>query len=72
MHKAKDLKKDILEIVPKVKGLEEEIALDLKEKSFEEIFKDFYMKEREVPPDEEVVELLLSIISEEGETDEAN
>ena len=68
----KDLKKDILEIVPKVKGLEEEIALDLKEKSFEEIFKDFYMKEREVPPDEEVVELLLSIISEEGETDEAN
>jgi exonuclease SbcD len=68
----KDLKKDILEIMPKVKGLEDEIALDLKEKSFEEIFKDFYMKEREVPPDEEVVELLLSIISEEGETDEAN
>jgi exonuclease SbcD len=68
----KDLKKDILEIMPKVKWLEDEIALDLKEKSFEEIFKDFYMKEREVPPDEEVVELLLSIISEEGETDEAN
>lgn len=68
----KDLKKDILEIMPKVKGLEEEIALDLKEKSFEDIFKDFYIKEREVPPDEEVVELLLSIISEEGETDEAN
>ena len=68
----KDLKKDILEIMPKVKGLEEEIALDLNEKSFEEIFKDFYMKEREVPPDEEVVELLLSIISEEGEIDETN
>lgn len=68
----KDLKKDILEIMPKVKGLEDEIALDLKEKSFEEIFKDFYMKEREVPPDEEVVEILLSIISEEGEADEAN
>lgn len=68
----KDFKKDILEIMPKVKGLEDEIALDLKEKSFEEIFKDFYMKEREVPPDGEVVELLLSIISEEGETDEAN
>lgn len=68
----KDLKKDILEIMPKVKGLEEEIALDLNEKSFEEIFKDFYMKEREVPPDEEVVKLLLSIISEEGEIDETN
>ena len=68
----KDLKKDILEIMPKVKGLEDEIALDLKEKPFEEIFKDFYMKEREVPPDKEVVELLLSIISEEGEIDETN
>ena len=68
----KDLKKDILEIIPKIKGGEEEIALDLKEKSFEEIFKDFYMKEREVPPSEEVVELLLSIISEEGEIDETN
>lgn len=68
----KDLKKDILEIMPKVKGFEDEIALDLKEKSFEEIFKDFYIKEREVPPDNEVVELLLSIISEEGEADEAN
>lgn len=68
----KDLKKDILEIMPKVKGLEDEIALDLKEKSFEEIFKDFYMKEREVLPDGEVVELLLSIISEEGEIDETN
>jgi DNA repair protein SbcD/Mre11 len=68
----KDLKKDILEIMPKVKGLEEEVALDLKEKSFEEIFKDFYMKEREVPPDNEVVELLLTIISEEGEIDETN
>lgn len=68
----KDLKKDILEITPKIKGLEEEVALDLSDKSFKEIFKDFYIKEREVPPDEEVVELLLSIISEEGENDETN
>ena len=30
------------------------------------------MKEREVPPDEAVVELLLSIINEEGEIDETN
>ena len=68
----KDLKKDILEIMPKVKSLEEEIALDLSDKSFEEIFKDFYIKERETMPEEEVVELLLSIISEEGEIDETN
>ncbi|MCE5221705.1 MAG: exonuclease SbcCD subunit D [Clostridium sp.] len=68
----KDLKKDILEIMPKVKNLEEEISLDLSDKSFKEIFKDFYVKERETMPEEEVVELLLSIISEEGEVDEAN
>lgn len=68
----KDLKKDILEIVPKVNGVEEEIALDLSDKSFEEIFRDFYLKERETEPEEEVVELLLSIISEEGEIDETN
>ena len=69
----KDLKKDILEIMPKVKKLEEEeIALDLSEKSFGEIFRDFYIKERETMPEEEVVELLLSIISEEGEMNETN
>ncbi|AWK51128.1 exonuclease SbcCD subunit D [Clostridium beijerinckii] len=68
----KDLKKDILEIIPKVKGVEEEIAIDLSDKSFEDIFKDFYAKERETMPEEEVVELLLSIISEEGEIDETN
>ncbi len=68
----KDLKKDILEIMPKVKNIDEEIALDLSEKSFEEIFRDFYIKERETPPEEEIVELLLSIMSEEGETYETN
>jgi exonuclease SbcD len=68
----KDLKKDILEIMPKVKSIEEEIALDLSDKSFEEIFRDFYVKERETMPEEEVVELLLSIISEEGEINETN
>lgn len=68
----KELKKDILEIMPKVKGLAEEIALDLSEKSFEEIFKDFYIKERETAPEEEIVGLLLSIMSEEGEIHETN
>lgn len=68
----KDLKKDILEIVPKVKGLDEELELNISEKTFEEIFIDFYTKEREVPPEDEVLELLLSIINEEGEIDETN
>ncbi|OOM78211.1 exonuclease SbcCD subunit D [Clostridium sp. BL-8] len=68
----KDLKKDILEIMPKVKGIDEDTTLNISEKSFEEIFVDFYTKERGVPPEDEVLELLLSIINEEGEENEAN
>ncbi len=68
----KDLKKDILEIMPKVKGIDEDTALNISEKSFEEIFVDFYTKERGVPPEDEVMELLLAIINEEGEENEAN
>ncbi|WP_297426683.1 exonuclease SbcCD subunit D [Clostridium sp.] len=68
----KDLKKDILEIMPKVKGIDEDIELNISEKSFEEIFKEFYLKERGTPPESEVVELLLSIIDEEGEEYETN
>ena len=68
----KDLKKDILEVIPKVKGIDEDTALNISEKSFEEIFVDFYTKERGVPPEDEVMEVLLSIINEEGEENEAN
>lgn len=70
----KDIKKDILEITPKLVGenaIEEEVT-SLSEKSFEEIFKDFYKKERKVDADAEVVELLLSIMLEEGDKDETN
>ena len=68
----KDLKKDILEIMPKVKGIDESEELNISEKTFEEIFVDFYTKERGTLPENEVVELLLSIINEEGEADETN
>jgi len=69
----KDFKKDILEIVPKIKGDETEFdSENLKEKPFVEIFKEFYKKERDVDPQEEVVDLLLSIISEEGDENETN
>jgi len=70
----KSAKDDILEIMPKIKGEEVE-DIDLKsfsEKSFEEIFKEFYFKERKVEPQKEVVELLLSIISEGEEDYETN
>lgn len=69
----KDYKKDILEITPKLIGeiaFDEDITL-LSEKSFDEIFKEFYKKERGVEADNEVVDLLLSIIMEE-EKNETN
>jgi len=70
----KSLKKDILEIIPKIKGTDdaEESKENIKEQSFEEIFKDFYKKERGLEADEEVVNLLLSIISDEEDSNEAN
>ena len=70
----KDFKKDILEILPKIKGDDdtEFNSENVNEKPFEEIFRDFYKKEREVEPEKEVVDLLLSIINEEGDEDEAN
>lgn len=70
----KDLKNDILEIIPKVKGMDDEESefVNVNEKSFEEIFKEFYKKERDVEPDDEIIKLLLSIMGEEEETDETN
>ncbi len=69
----KSAKKDILEISPVIKGENtEEIDLNsFSEKSFEEIFKDFYIKERQVEPQQELIDLLLGILSE-GEEYETN
>lgn len=69
----KDIKSDILEIIPKLNGVEEneEDELSILEKSFQDIFKEFYKKERGVDADDEVIELLLSIV-EGGEEDETN
>ncbi|SFD14411.1 exonuclease SbcCD subunit D [Clostridium uliginosum] len=70
----KEYKKDILEIIPKLKSSdeEEEEIRDISEKSFDEIFKEFYKKERGVEADDEVVDLFLNIMSEVGEDDETN
>lgn len=70
----KELKSDILEIVPKIKEIEEsdEETQSLKEMSFEDIFKEFYIRERKVEPDKEIVDLLLRIVSEGGDENETN
>lgn len=73
IKKIKDIKKDILEISPKIiDSYDEEVAVSIQDKSFDEIFKDFYKKERNVEADEEVVELFLKLISEGGEGNETN
>lgn len=63
----KSAKSDILEISPIIKGGNtEEIDLNsFSEKSFEEIFKDFYIKERHLEPQQELMDLLLEILNRE-------
>ena len=70
----KKLKNDIIEIIPKITLDEEEVdERSFSEKSFEELFTDFYEKERGVQPQDDLVELLLGIVKEEGdEEDETN
>ena len=69
----KSLKDDILEIIPKIKSEEndDEEIRNFSEKTFEEIFKEFYKKERDVEPEEELVKMLLSIV-EGGNDNETN
>lgn len=74
IKKMRGLKKDILEITPKITNLEneEKHMSNLMDKSFKDIFKEFYIKTRGVEPQDEVVDLLLSIVEEDGVTDETN
>lgn len=60
---------DIIEIRPIIVGKDEqdEIYNDLKEKSMEELFKEFYVSSRGLEPTEELLELFLKIVEEEGE-----
>lgn len=73
IKKMKDLKKDILEIIPKITGEDDfKDEENFAEKPFEDIFKEFYKKERGAEPEEELIELLMSILLEEGDKDETN
>jgi len=70
----KELKKDIIEILPIIDG-QDEIAFDyeaLSEKSMSDMFKEFYLKERKVEPSSELMDLFLRIAQEEeGDASEA-
>lgn len=69
IKKMRGFKKDILEIIPKLTTMEngEEEMMNLKDKTFEEIFKEFYVKTRGTAPEDELVKLLLSIAEDGGE-----
>lgn len=70
----KELKKDILQILPIIKKSEEAVTVDeeRKEKSVKELFTDFYKYKRVAEPDDEIIKLFLSIVNdEEGEKFEA-
>ena len=72
--KMKTSKADILEILPKLQGSEEEergLERQITEESVEDIFKAFYKKERGVDVEEEVLQVLMSILNEE-ENDETH
>lgn len=68
----RELKKDIVEIKPKIiSEVEDEVAFDsFKEKSMDEIFMEFYKNQRGLEPDKEIMDLFLSIIQGDEE-DEA-
>lgn len=65
----KDLKKDILSIKPIISKINsnEDIAKSYKEKSFEEIFKEFYVSNKGVEVSEETLKTLLEIVYGEEE-----
>ncbi|MGL4606797.1 MAG: exonuclease SbcCD subunit D [Eubacteriaceae bacterium] len=71
IKKMKTWKKDILEVIPKIDFSEkDEIeSLNIGEKTFTEIFKEFYRKEKGVEVTTEILELLLKITMGESENE---
>lgn len=69
----KSLKDDILEIRPIIIGEEDENEefYSVKEKSMEELFRDFYTKQRMIEPNKEIMDLFLNILEQEEEQYEA-
>ncbi|ONI37996.1 exonuclease SbcCD subunit D [Candidatus Epulonipiscium fishelsonii] len=59
------LKPDIVEIKANFKQNQKEEIISLQDKSFEELFIEFYKSRRSVQPTKELTELLLSIVEEE-------
>lgn len=72
IKKMKSYKKDILEIRPIIKSLENDAEIEkITELSFEEQFIEFYKSQKDMEPSKELIETLISILEEEeNETDQ--
>ena len=70
----RQLKKDIIEIIPRLKNIEEEqlVYEDPMDKTMEALFREFYTSQRQVPPTQELVELFLDIMENGGGEDETH
>ncbi len=67
----KELLPDIVEIIPKIEGMDkEDEGLDMRERSMEELFRDFYMEKTGTELSGELMDLFLDITKEEGGDDE--
>lgn len=66
-----EYKKDIIEIIPDIKEREESEnpTEDLRERSMKEKFSDFYLKQKGYDISDELLELFLSIVSEDEKED---
>lgn len=64
----KQLKDDILEITPIIEEMTQRVQTNMTEEPIKTIFEKFYLKEKKVPPTEEITSLLLEILGEEDET----
>jgi exonuclease SbcD len=69
----KELIPDIVEIVPKMKDIDAEVAADsdMRNKSMSQLFKEFYKSQRKAEASEEIMDVFLDIVKEDGEGDEA-
>lgn len=75
IKKMKELIPDIIEIKPIIGDfIEDEIAADydLNERSMTELFKDFYISTRKLNPTDELMDMFLDIVKEEGDENETN
>ncbi len=66
IKKMREYKADIIEILPIIENDKQSIQADrLQEKKIDELFKDFYLKQRGVLPQEDIMELLMEILAQE-------